>query len=270
MKRISYIFILAAVLSSCNAEFRRVQMSSDPDEKYDAAKILFLENEYAEASTLLEDIVSSYRGTAKAEQILYLLSESYIKLEDYYSAGQYFNTYIRNYPRGEYAQDVRFKIAYCHYMDSPDARLEQASTSLAIVAFTEYIDMYPNAANITEVRTYLHEMHDKLSYKGLLNAKLYNNLGLYGGNNYHAAVVTAEETLKNYPETSYKEELLFVILDAKFNEATYSVEEKGKERYSEVIDEYYRYTGEYSDGKYIRQANKILKEANKKIGITNK
>ena len=37
--------------------------------------------------------------------------------------------------------------------------------------------------------------------------------------------------------------------------------EKKKERYSEVIDEYYRYANAFPDGKHIKEANRILREA---------
>jgi hypothetical protein len=34
-----------------------------------------------------------------------------------------------------------------------------------------------------------------------------------------------------------------------------------KERYSEVIDEYYRYANAFPNGKHIKEANRILREA---------
>lgn len=259
------MILFAISISSCNSGYKKLQMNADPDVKYEAAKIYFLEQDYAKASELLDEIVSYYRGSAKAEQILYLLSESYMRLNDYYSASEYFKSYIRNYPRGEYAEDVRFKIAYCYYLESPDARLDQSSTYAAISSFSEFIETYPNATNIDDARKYLFEMYDKIAYKDYLNAKLYYDLGLYGGNNYQAAVIVAEEALKDFPDTSHKEELLFVVLKSKYKEATHSVADKSRERYSEVIDEYYRYASEYSDGKYIKDANRILKAAQKVV-----
>lgn len=256
-----YIVILAIVLSSCSSEYSKLQRSNDPDKKYEVAKVYFQEKKYARASSLLEEIVSMYRGTAKAEEVLFLLSESYMLQKDYYSAGEYYKTYIRNYPRGVYADVVRYKIGYCYYIESPDPRLDQENTFNAISAFTEYIDIYPDAPNISDARTYLYEMYDKLSYKGYLNARLYYNLGLYGGNNYKSSIVVAEEALRSFPESTHREKLLFVVLQAKYKEATYSSSEKGKERFSEVIDEYYRYANEFSDGKYIKDANRILKAA---------
>ena len=104
-------------------------------------------------------------------------------------------------------------------------------------------------------------MEDKLAYKELLSARLYYNLGLYGGNNYRACVTTAENALKEFPETNYRDDLVFIILKSKSKEASLSVAEKMKERYSEVIDEYYRYANAFPNGKHIKEANRILREA---------
>ena len=56
-----------------------------------------------------------------------------------------------------------------------------------------------------------------------------------------------------------------MILQSKSKEASLSIPEKKSERYSEVVDEYYRYANEFSDGKHIRDANRILKEAKQHI-----
>jgi outer membrane protein assembly factor BamD len=56
-----------------------------------------------------------------------------------------------------------------------------------------------------------------------------------------------------------------LILQSKYKEATLSIAEKQPERYSEVVDEYYNYSSEYPNGKYIRDANRMLKEAKQHI-----
>lgn len=259
-RKLIYIITLSVVLSACS-EYSRLQKSTDPDVKFQAGKNYFQEKKYVKSATMFEDIVQYYRGTPQAEELLFLLSESYMGQKDYYSASEYYNTYLRNFPRGRFAMEASYNVAYCYYLDSPDARLDQVATYNAIEALYEYIDIYPESDKIEQARTYLTEMENKLAYKGYLSAKLYYNLGLYGGNNYKACIVTAENVLKEYPDTKYRDDLLFVILKAKTKEASYSVPDKLKERYSEVIDEYYRYSNEFSDGRHIREANRILKEA---------
>ena len=255
-----FIFICSLLFVSCG-EYAKLQKSTDPEQKFIAGKNYFMEKKYAKSVSMFESVIHYYRGTPKAEEVMYFIAESYLGQKDYYSASEYYNAYLRNFPRGKFAQDVTYKVAYCYYIYSPDARLDQTTTENAIQALNEYIEIYPNSDRIDECRKMLAEMEDKLAYKGFLNAKLYYNLGLYGGNNYRASIVTAENTLREYPESKYREDIMFIILQSKFKEASLSVAEKRVERYSEVIDEYYRYVNEFVDGKHIKEANRLYKEA---------
>jgi len=85
------------------------------------------------------------------------------------------------------------------------------------------------------------------------------------GNNYESAVITAQNALKKYPSTSYREELTMLILDSKYEQAMQSIEEKKSDRYRATIDEYYNYINEFPTGKYRKQADKILNESKKVV-----
>jgi outer membrane protein assembly factor BamD len=102
-----------------------------------------------------------------------------------------------------------------------------------------------------------------LAYKAYLNAKLYFNLGNYLGNNYESAVITAQNALKKYTSTIYREELIMMILESKYQQAEQSIEEKKIERYRSAIDEYYNYINEYPAGRFRKQADKIFNESKK-------
>lgn len=258
--RYGWFLLLAVLLASCG-NYQKLMKNASPEKKFSAARNFLQEKDFMRASSLLDDISSYYRGTAMAEDVLFLLAEAYNGQKDYYSASEYYKSYVKNYPRGKFVKESRYMIAVCYYSDSSDPRLDQSSLNKAIDAFAEYIEFYPTDRRVKDAYKCIGEMQDKLAYKGYLNAKLYFNLGVYLGNNYRSAILTAQNVLKDYPETQYREELSFLILNSKYKEATYSATAKQKERYSEVIDEYYNYSNEYPDGKHIGAANRILKEA---------
>ena len=116
-------------------------------------------------------------------------------------------------------------------------------------------------------------MQDKLVEKEYLAAKLYFDLGtytlnsIYGGNNYEACVVTAQNALKDYPYASAKlrEELSILALRAKYQLARQSVEEKRVERFRDAIDEYYAFQNDYPESQYLKEANSILKYSEKVV-----
>lgn len=85
------------------------------------------------------------------------------------------------------------------------------------------------------------------------------------GNNYQSAVITAQNAIKEYPYSKYKEALSMIILKAKFQEASQSVYEKKADRFRDVIDEYYSFINDYPDGPNAKEAKDIFRVANKYV-----
>jgi len=262
MKKYFVYIVVFLALTACG-NYQKLLKSTDANEKFAAAKNYFFEKKYSKSSTLFSDLLQVYKNTKQGEQVLYLLAESLVGMKDYYSASEYYKEYLSSYPRGEYASNCRFMVGYCYYLDSPDARLDQTATYNALAALTEYTQIYPDGEKTAEAYQLISELQDKLAYKGFLEAKLYYNLGTYLGNNFRAAVITAENVLKDYPDTKYRENLSFVILKAKYQEAVLSIAEKKQQRFSEVVDEFYKYSTEFPNSKNIAEANRMLKEAKK-------
>ena len=111
----------------------------------------------------------------------------------------------------------------------------------------------------------IFELQDKLVLKQLQNATLYFNLGNYMGNNYESCVITAKNAIKDYPYSKYKEQLEFLILKARFNEASESVDEKKEERFNTEIDEYNSFINDYPDSQNRKEADNIFKIASKHV-----
>ena len=80
-----------------------------------------------------------------------------------------------------------------------------------------------------------------------------------------SAVIAAQNSLKQYPDTKYREELSFLILDAKYIQAVNSVEEKKMDRYGEAIDEYYAFYNECPESQYSKRAQKILEDSQREV-----
>ena len=87
-----YFLLLAVLLTSCG-EYNKILKSTDKDVKYTYAKKYFEEGKYSRSITLLEELVPFFKGTARAEESLYLLGQSYYNSKDYLSATEMFTTY---------------------------------------------------------------------------------------------------------------------------------------------------------------------------------
>ncbi len=267
MKRKLYtisIVLCIFIVGSCG-EYNKILKSTDLELKYTYAKKYFEAGKYERAITLLEELVPFFKGTARAEESLYLLAQSYYNSKDYVMATESFSTYYNTFPKGEYAEPALFYAAYGMYLDSPDPRLDQTKTYKAISEFQRYLEKYPQSERAQQAKDYLFELQEKLAYKELLAAQLYLKLGSYMGNNYEAAVITAREGLKNYPFSEYAEDFQMTILRAYFEYAERSTREAQPERYRRVVDEYFNYKNSYPNGKYMKEAEMYYREAQKKI-----
>ena len=236
----------AGVLSSCG-EYNKVLKSTDNEYKYEAAKSYFAKGQNSKAATLLEDLALIMKGTSNAEESAYMLAMTYYNQGDYITASHYFNTYYTTYPRGTYTELARFYSGKALYLDTPEPRLDQSSTYKAIEELQMFIEYFPESDRKELAQNMIFELQDKLVEKEFLSALLYYDLGSYTGNtvysstgnNYQSAIITAQNALKEYPYTRYKETLSMLILKSKYQEAVQSMPETKHECFRDVINEYY-------------------------------
>ena len=251
-------------MCSCG-EYQRVLKSDDYNYKFDYAKRAYEHGKYVQASTILKDCITVFKGSDKGEESLYLLAMSNYENKDYVSSGAYFKTYYSRYPRGKYAEASRFFSGYGYYLDSPEPQLDQTMTIKAIEELQAFLDYFPRSEKVSIAQNAIFELQDKLTLKQLQNAQLYYNLGNYMGNNYESAVIVARNAIKDYPYSKYKEELEMLILKARYQEAANSIEEKKAERFRDVVDEYYSFINNYPDTPNRQEADNIMRIARRYV-----
>lgn len=264
MQKFFLTALLAILLCSCG-EYQRVQKSNDYDYKFDYAKRAYEEKRYVQAATILKDCITVFKGSDKAEESLFLLGMSHYENKDYLTAGAYLKTYYQRYPKGKYAEDARFYTGYGYYLDSPDPQLDQSGTIKAIEELQGFLDFFPRSDRVGIAQNAIFELQDKLTLKQLQNAQLYYNLGNYMGNNFESCVIVARNAIKDYPYSKYKEDLELLILKARYQEASMSIDERKADRFREVVDEYYSFTNNYPDSPHRNEAENIFKIARKYV-----
>ena len=269
MKR-NFILIplLAIVLGSCS-KWTAIQNTRDYEYKYEVAKAYYMEGKYSQASVYFAEVLAFMKGTVNAEESLYLAAMSNFMNKDYDAASQYFRKYYQVYPKGLYVEYARYYCGRALYNMTPDPRLDQQSTYEAIKEFQDFLDYYPYTSIKESTLEMIYKLQDKLVEKEYLSAKLYYDLGsytmncAYGGSNYEACVVTAQNALRDFPFASAdrREELSIMILRSRFHLAEQSVDSKRVNRYRDCIDEYYAFTNDFPESKYIKGAAKIMEKS---------
>lgn len=262
------IVLLSLFLGSC-AKWTALQNTRDYEYKYEAAKSLYAEGKYGQASMYFAEVLAIMKGTANAEESLYLAGMSNFRNKDYDAASQYFKKYYQVYPKGLYVEYARYYCGLSLYNMTPDPRLDQQSTFEAIKEFQEFLDYYPYTSIKESTQEMIYALQDKLVEKEYLSAKLYYDLGTYtmncayGGSNYEACVVTAQNALRDFPfaKPERREELSIMVLRAKYLLAEQSIDIKRVSRYRDCIDEYYSFVNDFPESRYVKEAEKIMNKS---------
>lgn len=245
--------LLAFILSSCG-NYNKILKSTDFEFKYKKAVEYYEAGEYVKAGTLFQELVNIYRGTTRADKIYYYYAKSMIGQKDYLMAGHYFKSLVKEFPGSEFTEEAQFMVGYCAYLQSPKPRLDQSITQEAIDALQLYINLYPYNQRVDEANRLIDELNDKMVYKSYLNAKLY-----YDFDNYKASVVALTNSLSKYPDSKYREELMYMLLESKYLLAVNSVYDKRIERLSSALDEYFTFVDEFPESKYRKEADRFYK-----------
>ncbi|MDZ7635287.1 MAG: outer membrane protein assembly factor BamD [Bacteroidales bacterium] len=250
--RLIIIILLALVATSCG-EYEKLLKSGDFELKKQKVYDYYDDGKYTKSIELLTQILPRYRATDEAEQLNWINAQAHYKIRDYMMAGTYYQTFADTYPGSNNAEEASYLSALCDYNMSPRPELDQAYTRKAIESFTIFMQRYPTSTRLEDCKTRVLELQEKLVEKSYLSARLYYDL-----KQYRAATVSLANSLKEYPDTKYREELMFLKLDALYLYAEMSVPARKVERFQTTLDEYYSFIEEFPQSKYSRDVKRIF------------
>ncbi|MDC1197457.1 outer membrane protein assembly factor BamD [uncultured Algibacter sp.] len=269
MNKFFYILIVFTVLSSCNEYQKALKADGEGAiaTKFKMGEALYNEGKFAKANRLFAQIVPNYRGKPQAEKLMYLYSNTFYKMRDFYIAGYQFERFASSYPKSEKLEEASFLSAKSYYQLSPIYSKEQKETKEAIEKLQEFINLFPGSKYISEANTLVQELDFKLEKKAYEIARQYNHIS-----DYPASVRSFDNFIFEFPGSKLRENALFYRLDSAYKLAVNSVEYKNtpqnglvhlkKERletakeYSEAFKEI------YANSEYIENVNEMASAIN--------
>jgi outer membrane protein assembly factor BamD len=232
------------MLTSCG-EYQQLLKSDDYLLVYRKAVEYYHRGEYKRSKELFSGIREIFRGRSQEATVDYYNALCSYNQKEYGQAVDDFRRFVRNFPENENVEDCLYMIGYCNYLQSPNVRLDQEMTEEAIKDFQFFLTRYPDNYRKEQINEYMDVMRDKLSYKDFLSAENY-----YRREQYKAAVICFDNCLKDYPGTKYREEIMYMLFNSKFEIAVNSYEALQYERFTEAKEEYYFFIDEYPNSRY--------------------
>ena len=234
----------------------RVIKSADPDLIYSEGLKHYGREKWKQAADLFDACQAYYVGDVREDSIAFFSARSKFKNRDYAEATTQLDEFRRKFGRSQFVEDAEAMLAMCHYYLAPDPTRDQTITAEAIVAFSEFIERYPNSKRVEAFSELILELTERLKEKAYLNAYTY-----YKIQRYKSAVVALRNALKMYPDTPHREDILYLIAASKYRLAHNSVLEKQGDRYLDVLDSYYSFINEFPESKRRKELERYIKEA---------
>ena len=244
------------VESGKKVSVHKVIKSDDPALIYEEALKYYNREKWKPAGDLFDACQAYYVGDMKEDSIAFFSARSKFKGRDYVEATTQLDEFRRKFGRSVFIEDSEAMLAMCHYYLAPDPTRDQTVTGEAIVAFSEFIERYPNSKRVEAFSELITELTERLKKKAYLNAYTYFKI-----QRYKSAVVALRNALKLYPETPHREEILYLIAVSNYRLAHNSIEEKQGERYLNVLDSYYSFINEFPESKHRKELERYIKEA---------
>lgn len=250
---------IVALAFGCS-NYSKIIKSGNNELKFETGVDLYEKGDFNKALQFFDILRAVQRGTEKGEQLTYYTANCYFQMKDYQIASYYYNQYVQMYPRSERAEESAFLSAYCNYLESPRASLDQTNTYIALRELQSFIDMYRGSTKVEEAHHLMDDLRAKLEVKSYAIGRLYYRMG-----DYQAAITSFENLLDDYPDTDFKEDVLYSITKAYFTYAEKSIESKKEQRYEKTIESFNNLRYLFPESVYLSEVEEINNDAHNSL-----
>lgn len=277
MKNFFYIFLISTIISSCSEYQKALKADGEGAiaEKFKMGEDLYNEGKFIKANRLFAQIVPNYRGKPQAEKLMYLYSNSFYEMKDFYTSGYQFERFASSYPKSEKLEEASYLAAKSYYMLSPLYTKDQKETKGAIEKLQEFINLFPDSQYVKDANKLIKELDFKLEKKAFEIAKKYSDIAPGYTKDFNAAIKSFDNFLFEFPGSTLREDALYFRLDAVYQQAMNSVEYKNtiqnglvylKKERLEMAKEYSdTFKKIFANSKYIESVNKISMDVEEEL-----
>jgi outer membrane protein assembly factor BamD len=262
MKRIFQFSLLGLILlvSSCASKYSKVLNSKDNEYRIKMANKYYEEKKYAHAQELYQELFPYLRGTPRHEDAFYKFAYSAYYLKDYQSASLAFQTFMENFPNSSLVPNASYMQAYCLFLSSPKAELDQTATHKAIGLLKAFVNNYPKSEKAAEAQKLIGQCNQKLEEKEYLSAQLYYDLGYFKASHLYFDLL-----LSDYPASAKADQYMFMIAKSSYEYAKVSIPSAQQERYEQTVEDCTNFLGQFPDSQFKDKATQMKSDAEQQL-----
>ena len=242
----------------------KIIKKGDPQLMYSKGLEFYKAEKWKRAATLFDACGGYYVGNEREDSIAFFSARSKFKDRDYVEATTQLDEFRRKFGRSVFIEDSEAMLSMCKYYLAPGPTRDQTVTTEAIISFSEFIERYPKSTRVEAFQNLIKELHARLEEKAYINAYTYFKI-----QRYKSAVVALRNALKQFPESPFRENILYYIVVSNYRLAHNSIAEKQAERYLNMLDSYYSFINEYPESKRCKELERYAKDAKNYLDKNN-
>ena len=255
MRKISFtisVCLATLVIATGCSGYNKLIKSKDKELMYAAAMDYFNQGKFDKTLQLFDEIGHYYQGTQREDSILFYTADAHFRSANYQLSCMEFDDFRQRFGRSPFVEEAEYKYAMGYYYMSPEPDRDVTPTLLAIRNINEYLQRYPESSKKQLCMVRLDELQQKLYEKSFLNASTYYKIG-----RYKSAVTALKNALKEFPQSPYREQILYLTVKSHYELASNSIASLQKDRYLNMIDSYYTFISEFPESKYRRELDRL-------------
>ncbi|MDI9342643.1 MAG: outer membrane protein assembly factor BamD [Sediminibacterium sp.] len=253
MKKIIIVLLVALGIGGVSCDrYNKLLKSSDYELKLKKALEYYNKGNYVRASQLYEELIPVMKGTDKSEEVYYYYTWSEYNMGDYILAQYHFKNFTRQFFGSKHAEECYFMNAYCYYLTSPNYQLDQTATKNAIQEFQAFADAYPSSERLDSCNRIIDKLRAKIEHKESDVVKQY-----YKIQDYKATITATKNFVKEYPNSTYTEEMYYMMINSYYLLAINSIQEKKQERLDGAIESYLKFVDLYPQSRFLSRAESV-------------
>lgn len=251
---------MAVVSAAACSSVQKAIKTGDSDLIYAEGVKNYEAEHWSRATTLFSAVEYLYVGTSREDTISFYQARCRAKTGDYYTAIEMIDEFRSQFGRSAFIEDAESMRAMCYYYLSPGPTRDQTTTNQAISAAYEFMERYPESDKNSGFENIIKELQERLYEKSFINAYTYYKIG-----RQKSAIVAFRNALKEYPESTRREDLSYYVVASSYELAKNSIPSKQLDRYLSMLDSYYTFVAEFPESSYSKQVDKYSREAKKFI-----
>ncbi|CAI8284567.1 MAG: Outer membrane protein assembly factor BamD [Owenweeksia sp. TMED14] len=249
---IRFLLISAIFCITSCGDYQKVLKSSDPLFKLENAISYFEENKFNKAFPILDELMSSFRGTTRAQEVYKYYALTLYGQKDYILAGYHFKTFSKTFPSDDFAEESAYLTAYCYYLEAPGSTLDPAYIFKAMDELQLFINSHPESNRAVDCNNLIDELRERLEQKSFDIAK-----GYFHRTNYSSAVTSFNVMLSEYPDSPFREQAMSLRFRAAYELAKNSIKSREKDRYVEANTSFLEFRDSYPDSPLVKETQNI-------------